>query len=369
MLTDPLDECVCAAREDASKRARAFAEQAGLSELGDVFAKAGLVARDPELFESIPELDEDDRNCLRRETTHRWDHPKQLYMLVICCSLGAVVQGMDQSVINGANLFYPETFGIENESSWFIGIINSAPYFSCALLACWVTEPWNHYFGRRGAIFISCTIAFATCIWAGVTHTWWHLIISRIFLGFGIAPKSATVPIYAAETVPAQIRGGLVMQWQLWTAFGIMLGYVADIAFYNVPDSSGINGLNWRLMLGSAALPPIFVLILVYMSPESPRWYISKGRYNDAYKAMARIRNTPLQAARDVYAAYEGVLAEEEVAKIGKSRLRFLDLFTVPRIRKGTQSATFVMFMQQFCGINVSILPSPCPLSSAVSSY
>lgn len=24
------------------------------------------------------------------------------------------------------------------------------------------------------------------------------------------------------------------MQWQMWTAFGIMLGYVADIAFYFV---------------------------------------------------------------------------------------------------------------------------------------
>lgn len=24
------------------------------------------------------------------------------------------------------------------------------------------------------------------------------------------------------------------MQWQMWTAFGIMLGYVADLAFYFV---------------------------------------------------------------------------------------------------------------------------------------
>lgn len=116
------------------------------------------------------------------------------------------------------------------QSDWLIGIINSAPYFSCALLASWVTEPLNHYFGRRGAIFISCSIAMLTCIWSGLVHTWWHLIIARVFLGFGIAPKSATVPVYAAETVPASIRGGLVMQWQLWTAFGIMLGYVADLA-------------------------------------------------------------------------------------------------------------------------------------------
>ncbi|PWN50170.1 hypothetical protein IE53DRAFT_362588 [Violaceomyces palustris] len=333
-------------RSEVVSRAQAFADQAGLSELRGTFAKAALVARDPYLFEEMPELDEDDKEALRRETTHKWRQPFQLYMLVVCCSLGAVVQGMDQSVINGANLFFPTTFGIQDESEWLLGIVNSAPYFSCALLACWVTAPMNHYFGRRGAIFISCLIAFATCIWAGVVHTWWHLLISRVFLGFGISPKSATVPIYAAETVPANIRGGLVMQWQLWTAFGIMLGYVADIAFYSVPDSSGIQGLNWRLMLASAAIPPIFVCILVYMSPESPR-------YAEAYRAMEKLRNTPLQAARDVYFAYEGCLAEEEVLKRRKSRLPLIELFTVARIRKGTQSSTFCMLLQQMCGINV----------------
>ena len=41
------------------------------------------------------------------------------------------------------------------------------------------------------------------------------------------------------------------MMWQMWTAFGIMLGFVADLIFLKVPDRAGITGLNWRLMLGS----------------------------------------------------------------------------------------------------------------------
>jgi hypothetical protein len=39
--------------------------------------------------------------------------------------------------------------------------------------------------------------------------------------------KGSTVPIYAAENAPASIRGGLVMSWQMWTAFGIFLGVAA----------------------------------------------------------------------------------------------------------------------------------------------
>ena len=41
---------------------------------------------------------------------------------------------------------------------------------------------------------------------------------------------------------------------QMWTAFGIMLGYVMDLAFYHVPDKPHITGLNWRLMLASVRI-------------------------------------------------------------------------------------------------------------------
>lgn len=46
--------------------------------------------------------------------------------------------------------------------------------------------------------------------------------------------EASVVPIYAAENVPASIRGGLAMSWQLWTAFGTFLGFCANLAVYNV---------------------------------------------------------------------------------------------------------------------------------------
>jgi hypothetical protein len=42
--------------------------------------------------------------------------------------------------------------------------------------------------------------------------------------------KGSTVPIFAAENSPAAIRGALVMSWQMWTAFGIFLGFCANLA-------------------------------------------------------------------------------------------------------------------------------------------
>jgi hypothetical protein len=40
---------------------------------------------------------------------------------------------------------------------------------------------------------------------------------------------------------------------QTWTAFGIMIGFVMDLAFFKVPDTPHIHGLNWRLMLASVS--------------------------------------------------------------------------------------------------------------------
>lgn len=142
------------------------------------------------------------------------------------------------------------------------------------------------------------------------------------------------------------------MQWQLWTAVGIAGGYVADLALYYVPDRSGITGLNWRLMMGSAGVPAVIVCACCYLIPESPRWYISKDRHVDAYKSMCQLRFEKVQAARDLFYANALLEAEKETQAIGKSN-RILELFTRIRNRNAMTASQIVMFMQQFCGVNV----------------
>ncbi|GAA5967400.1 hypothetical protein JCM21900_001041 [Sporobolomyces salmonicolor] len=339
---------------------RAFAREKGLGEFELEFAKGAQLAQDPLQFESLTLLDEDDKAILRREVSNKWDHPKQLYFLVICCSMAAAVQGMDESVTNGANLFWAPQFGLHTgagapnagKNEWLLGLVNGAPYLCCAVLGCWLTAPLNNWLGRRGTIFVTALLSALTCIWSGCTNSWGHLFAARFVLGLGIGPKSATVPVYAAETAPPLIRGALVMQWQVWTAFGIMLGTVSSLAFYHVPDptSANITGLNWRLMLGSACLPAFFVMAQVFFCPESPRWLIGRGRYVDAYKSLCRLRHTKLQAARDLFMI--NALLEEE-ANIATGRSAIIELFAVARNRRAALASGIVMFMQQFCGINV----------------
>lgn len=54
-------------------------------------------------------------------------------------------------------------------------------------------------------------------------------------------------------------------------------------------------------MMASAMIPAVIVCILIPFFPESPRWYLTKNRHNDAYKALCRMRRHKLQAARDLF--------------------------------------------------------------------
>lgn len=74
---------------------------------------------------------------------------------------------------------------------------------------------------------------------------------------------------------------------------------------------------------------------------------MKKMKYREAFESLCRLRNTPLQAARDLY--YIHVQLVEETAIIGKSNYltRFIELFTIPRVRRATLASFTVMIAQQ----------------------
>ncbi|KAG9235481.1 hypothetical protein BJ875DRAFT_494998 [Amylocarpus encephaloides] len=343
--------------QELSAKGEAYCRDNSIDEQEDIraFKLGAIIAQNPNKHPELAELTAEERDTLGLEIEKKWSQPWTLYMIIVLCSTCAAVQGMDETVVNGAQIFYAPQFGIgdkgSSRDSWLVGLTNGAPYLCCAFIGCWMTVPLNKFFGRRGTVFVTCLISALACFWQAFTNTWWHMFIARFALGFGIGPKSATVPIYAAECAPPVIRGALVMQWQMWTAFGIMLGYAADLAFYNVPDQSGITGLNWRLMMGSAMFPAVIVCCLVFKCPESPRWYMSKGRHAKAYESMCRLRYNKIQAARDIFYMHTLLEVEKESMLLGQSKVK--EIFTVPRNRRAMQASEIVMFMQQFCGVNV----------------
>lgn len=340
--------------EDAMEMGRYYATEHGLDP--ELFSKGAALARSPKDFSCMPFLNKEEKEGLEKEMKKKWHIPRLLVAVIALGSMSAAVQGMDESVINGALLFYPTGFGIQDRADELKleGLVNGAPYLCASCIACWMSDYWNHKLGRRWTIFWTCVISAVTCFWQGFVNNWWHLFLARFFLGFGIGIKSATVPAYAAECTPKHIRGALVMLWQFFTAVGIMFGYVSCLAFYYVPSRGIAYGLNWRLMLGSAGIPAVIVLLQIPFVPESPRWLMGQERHDKAFESLCKLRFEKLAAARDCF--YQYTLLKEEGSYRGiPTWKRMIEMFTIRRNRNGALGAWVVMFMQQFCGINAIV--------------
>ena len=86
---------------------------------------------------------------------------------------------------------------------------------------------------------------------------------------------------------------------------------------------------------------------------ESPRWLLKKGRYRQALSSFRRLRNSDLQACRDLYYVHRQLSEEFQVLHGSTYISRFIELFTIPRIRRATLASFVVMIAQQMCGINI----------------
>jgi len=246
-------------KSDLRANVSRFCQQYGFTEKEDVFFRGALAAQNPDNYQGLPELTDEDKYWLEREVSHKWHLPRPLYYSIALCSLGSAIQGWDNTGANGANLSFPQEFGIEH-NTWLVGVINSGPTLF-GLLSAWAADPINNWLGRRGTIFLTGLFCIFPVLAQAFTQNWWGLLLCRLFMGLGMGIKISTIPVFSAEVAPASIRGGLVTSFQLWVAFGIFIGFCSNLIFYRIGE------LAWRFQLAAAFAPAIPVCIFVWFCP------------------------------------------------------------------------------------------------------
>ncbi|MDT5225057.1 MAG: hypothetical protein QOG19_2464, partial [Mycobacterium sp.] len=170
------------------------------------------------------------------------------------------------------------------------------------------------------------------------------LLVARLLLGVTIGVSVVVVPVYVAESAPAAVRGSLLVAYQLATVSGLLLGNVAG---YLLAESH-----SWRWMLGLAAAPASLLLLLVLRMPDTARWYLLKGRVDDARRALLRF---------EPEATVDAELAEIARA-VSEDRDRPGGGITEMLRRPYLRATLFVVafgFLIQITGINAIINYSP----------
>lgn len=366
--------------EDILRDVEEFYEDHRLADVVDVglLKRGALLARDRDEFMEDNILSSVERRALLREENPKfWQQTRELQAVLLTCCIGAIVQGWSQANITGADLFWPTELGLDVDAQgspqgkdiWIFGLVNSSTFFAASLVGGWLSDPLNeHFFGRRGALFVAGIFSLGASIGSAYTQSWRALFICRCLQGIGMGAKAAVVPIFESEVSPARIRGRLLVSWQTFTAFGIFLGSSSNLIFHT----------NWRWQIGSAFIPTIPLLCLVFICSESPHWLLKGNRYGEAYAVLQRLRETPLQAARDLYNLHAQIQVETILFSRNQNvsvqldnwdrhanRLfqeefnrtnffgRLIQLFTVERNRRASLAACVVMASQQLSGINI----------------
>jgi SP family xylose:H+ symportor-like MFS transporter len=284
--------------------------------------------------------------------------------LTFVATLGGLLFGYDTAVISGAvssidanfidPLNLPET-ARSSLSGWTV----SSALFGCvlgAIVAGWVSKA----IGRKGGMLVAGALFLISA--AGSAFPEFGLgpigemgpkaltpfILYRILCGVGVGIASMLSPLYIAEISPSQIRGRLVSFNQLSIVGGILLVYFVNWAIASQGDEAWIRTTGWRLMLLSEAIPAVLFLGLLTLVPDTPRWYVMKGRSDTAQAVLARLVGD--DEARTT-------IREIEQSLVVPAHSTRVSLFAFGRlvIVAGIMLSVF----QQFVGINAVLYYAP----------
>ena len=225
--------------------------------------------------------------------------------LTFVATLGGLLFGYDTAVISGAvssidaNFIDPQHLS-ETARNSLSGWTVSSALFGCiigAIVAGWVSNA----IGRKGGMLVAAALFLISA--GGSAYPEFGLgkiggmgpaaltpfILYRILCGVGVGMASMLSPLYIAEIAPSQIRGRLVSFNQLSIVLGMLLVYFVNWAIASQGDDAWINSTGWRLMLVSEAIPALLFLGLLLLVPDTPRWFVMKGRSDRALAVLGRL--------------------------------------------------------------------------------
>jgi putative MFS transporter len=200
------------------------------------------------------------------------------------------------------------------------------------ILGSWLNGNLSDYSGRKVGIIMATVFFSVGCVGCTFSNGLWTLVFWRFVTGMGIGAEIAIVSTYIGELAPASMRGRYTGIANMFSFIG--LAFVPILALWLVPNFSW----GWRGMFAVGALGVLTLFALPFL-PESPRWLLSKGRFD---KARAEI-----EAAEAVALARGGPLAPVVVAsaETKEAGLPMMQLFRPPYLnRLGLLFAVWFLF-------------------------
>ncbi|XP_023530150.1 polyol transporter 5-like [Cucurbita pepo subsp. pepo] len=287
-------------------------------------------------------------------------NPKRNNYAIACAtmaSMASVLFFFDVGVMSGAVIFIKKDFGISDvKVEILVGIISLYSIFGAA-----AAGRISDLIGRRYTMALAAGFFFFGAVLMGFATNYSFLMFGRFVAGVGTGFAGLIASVYTAEISPASTRGCLTSFPEVFINFGILLGYVSNLAFSNLPTH-----LSWRFMLGIGIIPSAFLVIIVLAMPESPRWLLMQGRILEAKRVLDKV-SISLQESQQrladikIAAGIHPNVTDDVVPPPQPQKLVWKELFLhpTPAVRHILIAAIGLHFFQQASGIDGVVLYSP----------
>ena len=229
------------------------------------------------------------------------------YMMCAFAAFGGIFFGYDSGYINGVlgmeyfiHLYTglnksdpkfqkgadpgPDGFTLPSwQKSLIVSILSAGTFFG-AIIAGDIAD----FTGRRTTVIIGCLIFIIGVILQTAQTAYGLMVAGRLIAGFGVGFVSAIIILYMSEISPKKVRGAIVSGYQFCITIGILLASCVDYGTQNRTDTG-----SYRIPIAIQMLWAIILGTGLFFLPESPRYFVKRGKIDRAADVLARLRGQP----------------------------------------------------------------------------
>src|SRR5947209_5960012 len=209
------------------------------------------------------------------------------WLVVISLGITWMLDGLEVTIVGsiGAVLTDLHTLRLSDVAVSASGTV----YLVGAVLGALFFARLTDKYGRKKLFMITLAVYLLATVATAFSPNFIWFAACRFLTGTGIGGEYAAINSAIDELIPARVRGhtDLAINGTWWV--GTAVGAALTTVLLN-PHLFPVD-VGWRLSFGMGAILGLAVLLLRRNLPESPRWLMMHGRFEEADQVVSSIES------------------------------------------------------------------------------